>query len=272
MSIIAGCVQNASAVSPIFNPVRFYMFHTCAWVRSSDATANLDQTPVPDGILVIQNAHFQPQQDMYVLWAKHNGVTQTRARFNSATLRQVSPVFIRPIDAALLPATLTRPANWVRNPLRIRGLEEIIVESTNSAAGPNNVTTSAGLSTSPIVTIPSGDVWSMRGTATTTAGVDTWTLCAMTWADTIPAGDYIAVGLNAAGATMKAARLIFENQYWRPGCVAGASEAVIQDEIFRNGGLGTWGAFTGNRMPNVEVLCNAADTAQTIYLDFIKVR
>jgi hypothetical protein len=69
---------------------------------------------------------------------------------------------------------------------------------------------------------------------------------------------------------MRAARLIFEEQTWRPGCVGGANDTIIQDEMFRNGGLGTWGTFTGNRMPNIEVLCGVADTAFTFYMDFVR--
>lgn len=247
------------------------MFHTVAWVRSSDATANLDQTPVADGIMAIVNAHFQPQQDMYIGWARHNGVTQLRARLTSAFIRQVSPIFIRPIDAALLPATNVRSANWLRNPVRIKALEELIVESTNSAAGPNNVTTVAGLFLSPPAPAPQGDIYSMRGTGATTVVADAWSLCTITWADSLPAGRYACVGFAAIGTTAKAARLIFDDQYWRPGCVGGAAEATIGDEIFRNGAMGSWGFFNANRMPGVEFLCNAADTAQTVYMDFIRV-
>jgi hypothetical protein len=247
------------------------MFHLCATLRSSDATVNLDQTPVSDNIMLIQNSHFVPQQDMLLLFAYHEGVTQLRARITSPTIRQYTPTFIRPINAALLPATLTRPMNLIRSPLRLKALEEFAIESTNSAAGPNVATTLLGLSPGPVTPAPQGDIYTMRGTGTTTVTAQAWSQCAITWADTLPAGRYAVVGLNAFGTTCQAARLIFNEQPWRPGCVGGANDTIIQDEMFRNGNLGVWGMFNAWAMPNVEFLCNAADTAQTVYMDCMRV-
>ena len=247
------------------------MFHTSAYLAAATATANFDSTAIVDNIMQIQNGHLVPQMDMLVVFAKLNGVTGLRGRITSPTIRQISPVFIRPIDAALLPATLTRPADWRRNPLRLKALEEVAVEVTNSAAGPNNMYTVLGLANAPIGPIPNGDVFSMRGTGATTVTASLWSQCTITWADTLPNGRYAVVGLNAFGTTAIAARLIFQETPWRPGCVAGATGVVIQDEMFRNGGLGVWGAFNNYAMPNVEFLCNAADTAQEVYLDLIRI-
>jgi len=247
------------------------MFHTSAYLAAATATVNFDSTAIVDGIMQIQNGHLVPQSDMLIVYAKLNGVTGLRGRITSPSIRQISPVHIRPIDAALLPATLTRPANWIKNPLRAKALEELAVEVTNSAAGPNNMYTTLGLALAPIGPIPNGDIFSMRGTGTTTVTASLWSQCAITWADTLPNGRYAVVGLNAFGTTAIAARLIFQDIPWRPGCVAGATDVVIQDEMFRNGGLGVWGSFNNYAMPNVEFLCNAADTAQVVYLDLIRI-
>ena len=249
------------------------MFHTCATLRSNDATVNVDNTPVQDSIMLIQNAHFVPQQDMFLLYAYHEGVTELRARITSPTIRQFTPTFIRPINAALLPATLTRPMNLLRSPLRLKALEEFAIESTNSAAGPNVCTTILGLGVGPIQPAPVGDIYTMRGTGTTTVTAQAWSQCAITWADTLPVGRYAVVGLNFWGATAQAGRLIFNDgdQRWRPGCVGGATDVVIEDEMFRNGNLGVWGTFNAWAMPNFEALCNAADTAQTVYMDIMRI-
>ena len=247
------------------------MHHTCATFVAAGNTANTNQPPVQDGIMVIQNSHFLPQRDMYLLYGYHSGVTEQRARITTPKTRQISPIFIRPINAALLPATLTRPADYRSNPFRLAALEEIAVESTNSAVGPNNSFTVLGLSPGPSNPPASGDVYTMRGTGTGTAGAAAWTQIVMTWADTLPAGRYQCVGLNASSATMIAARLIFDQQAWRPGCIGGVDETTIQDQMFRFGGLGVWGEFNAYAMPNVEVLCNAADAAYIVYLDLIRI-
>lgn len=248
------------------------MFHMCAMRKASVVTANDDQTPVNDQIMLVQNNHFVPQQDMFLLFAKVNGVTLARARLTSPYIRTISPVFIRPIDAALLQTTLTRPSNWVKSPLRLKALEEFAIEATNTGAGGDIQTISLGLAVDPVTPVPNGDIFSMRGTGTTTAVAGAWTQAAITWADILPAGKYAIVGMNAVGATLQAARIIPQNApFWRPGCTGGPAEATIVDEIFRNGALGIWTTFNAYGMPNIEVLCNAADTAQTIYLDIIKI-
>jgi hypothetical protein len=66
-------------------------------------------------------------------------------------------------------------------------------------------------------------------------------------------------------------RLIFEDQIDRPGGIGSSAADLNNEPMFLKGGLGVWGRFNSNRMPNVEFLCNAADTAQEIYLDIIRV-
>jgi len=92
----------------------------------------------------------------------------------------------------------------------------------------------------------------------------------VTWQDTLPAGIYAVVGLEFIGVTALAARIIFEDQVMRPGCVGSGLIASAPDPMFQNGGLGIWGRFNSNRMPNLEGLCNAADTAQTVFLYFVR--
>jgi len=108
----------------------------------------------------------------------------------------------------------------------------------------------------------------MRGAGTTTAAAGVWTQCPITWQDTLPAGIYAVVGLEFVGVTALAARVIFEDQVPRPGCVGSGLLATGSNDIFLGGRLGIWGRFNSNRMPNIEILCNAADTAQTVFLYF----
>jgi hypothetical protein len=162
-------------------------------------------------------------------------------------------------------------ADYRGNPLRIKGLEEIAVEATHTTAGGAVSTIGLWIADKPIMPAPQGDVFTLRGTATTTLTANAWSLLAITWQDSLPAGNYACVGLQVQGATAKLARMIFEDQINRPGCLGQTNVADNSHPIFRMGGLGTFGRFTSNRMPNVEVLAGAADTVQEIYMDIVRI-
>lgn len=247
------------------------MFHTCAFAQSTGNTANTDQAPVPDDILVIQNNHFLLQRDWLLLAAYAGGTSLDRARLVTPSLRQITLPFIRPVNVGLLPITLTPVDDLRANPLRLRALEELATEHTNTAVGPTINTTVLCLSQGPVSPIPSGDIFTMRGTGTTTLGVNSWTSITTTWADTLPAGLYSCVGLSAFSTGCQAARLIFEDQVQRPGCVGGAGIGTLPNPIFIDGNLGEYGRFNANRMPTVQFLSASADTAETVYLQLIRI-
>lgn len=247
------------------------MHHTIAWRKSiADIVAD-DITPVTDGIMALNNGHFNPQYDMKVLAAYFGAAGATRARFITATLRQTSTPWIRPIQLSIVPLDEPNIADYRMNPLTIKGLEELQLEGYQTTGGAAVVVGVACLAPGPIQPAPQGDIITMRGTGTTTCVAGGWTQCAITWQDVLPAGKYAVVGLAGIAATGIAARLILEESFWRPGCVASGLVSSSNSDIFVKGGLGTWGYFTGNRMPNLEFLCNAADTAQEVYLDFVRV-
>lgn len=246
-------------------------FHTVAWRLSiADATAT-DITPVQDLIMAIQNGHFMPQFDMFLYYAYFGAATPNRARLISPSFRQLSTPWIRPVNTDIVPGDRPGIADYRANPLRIRALEELQLEGMQTTGGAAVVAAVAALARNPIANAPAGDIITMRGTGTTTAVAGSWTSCPITWQDTLQTGRYAVVGLNFVGATALAARLVFEEQWERPGCIGCSSADLTPPDFFLRGGLGMWGNFNANRMPNIEILCNAADTAQEIYLDFVRV-
>lgn len=244
------------------------MHHTIGW-RASAADATLqDITPVPDSLMLIQNSHFVPQYNYNLLYAYVGGASINRARFVTPSFRQKTTPWIRPIQPSIVPVDEPNIADYRGNPLVFRALEEIELDIMQTSGGALVVMAAAGISKTPNIPAPMGDVFVMRGTGTTTAVAGGWTLAPITWQDTLPAGKYACVGLEAIGVTMVSARLVFEDQWERPGTIAQSLATGNGNPMFRGGGLGVWGRFDANRMPNVEILCNAADTAQEIYLFF----
>jgi len=245
--------------------------HICVYSASVAQNAFVDVAAINDQVLAVVNGHFLPQEDWQLMWAAAMSATIARQRIVSPSNRQVTLPFIRPIIAAVVPTANPNVCWFGDNPFLVKGLEELAIEHFQSGAGAE-VATSVLCLQRTFDPIPRGQEYTMRGTGTTTAAANGWTTVTVTWADNLPAGEYMITGLEAIGTTIKAARLIIENQIERPGCLG---EAAVGSRLFWESyrtTLGGWGRFRPTRMPIVEVLCNAADTAQEIYLSFVRVR
>lgn len=247
------------------------MFHTVAYRLSiSDITAT-DVTPVTDSIMLIQNGHFVPQKDMLVPFASYQAAGATRSRLITPALRQVTTPWIKPSGLAIVQGAEPHVADYRANPMLVKALEEIQFEAFQTTGGAAVVVGILGLMVGQIMPMPQGTIYTMRGTGTTTLTAGGWTLVAVTWQDTLPAGVYACVGLQYIGTTALAARMVFEDSFYRPGCIGTGLTTSQTHPMFVKGGLGVWGQFNANRMPNIECLANAADTAEEFFLDFIRI-
>lgn len=248
------------------------MHHTSAYTVAVGTTANTDVPAVADGIMAISNSHFLPQRDLDLIFASVQSATMQRARFNSPTNRQVTLPFIRPVRIGALAGAEPRVSDYRDNPFRVKGLEELAVEATSDIAmGTEQCSVIVGLcEPGRLGSAPKGDIFTMRGTSTTAAVARTWTAITMTWADTLSYGDFVVVGLEVIATNGIAARLTFDQQFFRPGCVGGVALSDRSHEMFRKGGLGLWGTFRATRFPIVEVYNNATDAVHTVYMDIVR--
>jgi len=245
-------------------------FHLLAYYTAPGATASdLDLTPVTDNVVSIVNGHFFPQQDTRLIFASAMTTNFDRIRITQPSLRLITLPYIRPIIDSLVPASLDRVADYTSNPLRIRGLEELGLEATQSSGNADIGAVVAIQETYEAP--PTGDIYTLRGTSGTSAVGDTWTTISITWNDQLPDGVYAVVGFNGIGANCLAYRLIFEGQTWRPGCLGYPADSDIPDKIFEWGRLGTWGRFRQTAMPQVQVLSNTTTGTHEVYLQIVKV-
>lgn len=247
------------------------MHHVLAWRLSLADATETDVTPVADNIWAIQNSHFFPARDWYLQAIHFGAATGTRARLVTPALRQVTTPFIRPIEGTIVPGNQPNVADYRRSPLKLRALEEIQLLGTQTSGGAAVVVATAYVSKGPLEPVPLGDVYTLRGTGTTTLTAGAWSQVTMTWQDILPNGRYAIIGGWAFGATAVAFRCILEDQVDRPGGLGGSDREFGPNAMFDKGGMGIWGTFDSNRMPNIEYFANAADTAQELYLDIVKV-
>jgi len=117
-----------------------------------------------------------------------------------------------------------------------------------------------------------GPHFTTRLTGVTALVSRTWTLCPLTFDENIPRGRYAIVGMRAMSVSGIAARLIIPGATHRPGVLA----CITQDELgwpgFRHGGMGVFGEWEDTDAMQAEFLANAADAAETVYLDLAPVR
>lgn len=246
-------------------------FHLSAYSVLVGTTANTDAPALTDDILAISNSHFLPQRDYDIWWAFASSATADRARIVSPTNRQITLPFIRPISAATLPPNDPNLQNFLANPFRVSALEELAVEATsNIAMGTERFYALLAFGTG-FEPVPRGQQFKMRGTSTTAAVASAWTTLTVTWADILPAGTYICLGLEVQATNSVAARIIFENQVERPGSIGIGATGSRQHKIFEEQKCGVWGRFRTTRMPIVQVLNNATDASHTLYLDLMRV-
>lgn len=244
-----------------------YFESTAASQTDSDIAAVLGQTDF------VSNAHQVLPDDRWLVMGHASGLGLVQARIDVPDLRQVALLQMRPIQKALLPFTDPNVADWRRRPLRIRKDQEIrMLQTTDGTAGPNN--NYAGLwFHDGNFSVGEGPEYVIRATGTTTLVAGAWTQVALTYQDQLPPGKYDIVGMEVMSATGVYSRVILPGaNMWRPGILC------MQNESQRNYwpfygpstglgdvGLGSFGQFSNIYLPTVEILANAADTAEIVY-------
>lgn len=246
-------------------------FHTAAFFEDVAALATLSQVnALADNILSIRNNSFILQQDAEIPWVWLGGASLTRARLVSASFRQVTNPEIRPYDQLITPSDDPNVMDMRRRPLRVRAQEELELQTTNDLAmGTENHTALVALDfgTPPA---PSGQRFTLHGSSVTAATVDAWSELTVTWDDDLPGGNWIVIGLEYVAADARAARLIFENQFWRPGVPGNTDLGNLPWLPSKDGSLGIFGRFTAFRFPTVEVLNGAATAAHDVFLEIMR--
>ena len=111
----------------------------------------------------------------------------------------------------------------------------------------------------------------VRVTAATTLVAFNWTNAALTFDQTLPAGEYMVVGGRFNSAGLLAWRCVFPGLPWRPGGIGVTSDGGPEGTIFRVGNFGAWGSFRHNTPPTIDFCSATADTSETGHLDLIKI-
>lgn len=231
---------------------------------------NVDTAAISDPQMPIQNGHFLPPTDLLLYYAIAIGTNISQARLVSPSLRVPFIPYLWPLNNAANPGNDPNIADYRKKPFRLRMLEELECDTSQTDAGSQHMNVALFFGDGDL-SYPSGmDIFSLRCTAAITATTYAWTSGTLTLGQTLPQGEYTVVGMHVQSATCIAARLIFPGYPWRPGVVGSDTTGHRGPFFGTKAPAGVLGKFRNTALPQLEIFCTTADTAQVVQLDLIK--
>jgi hypothetical protein len=245
-------------------------WHLAAYTALNGNVANTDTPALADGIIPITNNHFIPNTPTNLLWAAVTSATQIRGRLNFPKARQISPRYILPANVGTLFGANPNIMPLMDQPFGLNAQEEIALEDTANPATTEQVTGLIAIG-DRITPPPAGDLYVARFSSTTTVVANKWSLLTAIYEQNFLAGTYVVTWAQIASTNMQAYRVIFDQQFFRPGMVGSALMTNRLPYQFSTRDLGVWGTFRTVTLPRFEVLCNGADAAFEGLLEMIRI-
>lgn len=246
------------------------MFHLVGYFEDVATGAGLVQIDAAvDEVLTRRNNNFYLNRDYDIIAAIGLGADLQRFQLQAPSFQGILNPYVRPFEDAETPPSNPQFADYTANPLRVRMGDELRVNMEHDNVGTVGQIAFLALQERR-EPVPQGDVFTLRGTATTTLTINTWSTLTVTWDDTLPSGRYAIIGGVVQSATGQAFRLIIPGMNLRPGGACITDLGNVGWPVQRWGRMGLWGMFDNSTMPEVQVFATTADTAQQIYLDIIR--
>lgn len=241
------------------------------WSESQDSAVLVNVAGLPDQSVTVRGDDIIIPNGLTMLGGAFAlGVNITRGQFLSPSMRRVLNMEINPVNIGAEPIVPTPFIDLRSHPIQLDAQEALNFQAAESGAGATRCTGLAWLVDKPIERV-SGDIRSVRVTASTTLAADGWSNAPLTFDQTLPAGRYQIVGGNFVSAGLVAWRCVIPGYAWRPGAIGFDTDSEQGPDPFRMGNFGNWGEFDHNSPPTIDFLSVSADTSQTGVLDLIKV-
>lgn len=220
------------------------------------------------------NGRFIFPDNYRMLAAAVMGASIGAARLNAPSLRSVVLPELYPVNVGAALSDNVKIVAPGRFGPRVIKNEEVAVELSHAGAGAEDVF--AGLFMAPtFVPAPEGPIFTLLASASPTLTAGTWVNVALTFNQTLPAGEYTVVGLNVICNDAFLARLVFPGgPVFRPGCVVNDTYGQTNPiEPFRYGRMGLYGKFENTAPPTLDILGYVAGAeTPVVMLDVIKTR
>lgn len=246
-------------------------FTLAAFTESQDTAGVLTEVAaLPDQHLTTDGDDILvPDEYNKLMGCMALGATITGARISSPTLRKRLNPDLSALNIGAEPALRDAFHDYMENAIELtpgEGLRALVSESFTTI---ERETVLVWLGDGALEAV-SGEIFTVKLTGTTTLVANAWSLVPLTILQQLESGKWGIVGMRAISAGGVAARLVIPGSSWRPGCIAFDAENDIDIQRFRRGKAGLWGEFSHSFLPQVEFLSISADTAETVYLDLVK--
>lgn len=248
------------------------MFHTLAFY-TNDLAINASLVAlgtVTDQIIPVQNNRYQTVED-WTAFAAYVGIPDcTAARINAPSLRRISLPYISPMSLTALPANVPPLIMYGDFGPRLERTEELTIEASRGNVAAADAYALLWVRARQKMATP-GPIITVQLTTSITIAEGVWTAGNITLTQTLPAGRYEIVGMDAFGTNLLAARVIFPGGGYRPGVLAQGAQGEWNQMDSRFGRMGAFGTFDSFAQPLVECFGVGAGTSQIIYWDLVKV-
>ena len=245
-------------------------FTLVAYSESQDSATLVNVAALVDPhVRVVGDDIVVPTGLNYVGGVYGIGTAITRAQLVSPSIRRRYPFEVTPVEIATEPADPVKYLPFFQSPIGLDPDEGLNFQAAENGAGANQSTGLVWLCDGATAPISGSEMFTIRATNASTLVAYAWTNGALTFSDTLPAGEYAVVGMRASSTGLIAARLVFSQYPWRPGCIASDTLGEYGVPVFRMGGLGIWGEFAHNTPPTVDFLSLSTDSSQTVDLDLV---
>jgi hypothetical protein len=241
------------------------VFTVVAYSQSNDSAALTEIAALADQhATVVGDDIFVPDELPNLAGYYFLGANFTQGQISSPSLRRKTLIDVEPADVAALPASPPAFHSRTAQPIPLEPGEAIRTLMAEDAAGASRVTAALWFSDGPIEPV-AGEIFTVRATNTDTLTANAWTAGALTFSQTLPAGDFEVVGARAQSTNLQL--LLFPGGTWRPGGIGANADGNLDPVGQRYGGWGVWGRFNHRSPPQVEFLANGADSSQVVHLD-----
>jgi hypothetical protein len=196
----------------------------------------------------------------------------SRMKLSTPKIRAINNVNLRPLDLAAAQTSRPPMVEYFHHPLGLNPIDEnqILTTTTGATAAALFVGVWFGDGN---FNVPQGDMFALHGTLTLTTVTGAWASGPLTLDQPLPAGRYSVIGGDCYGTNMVFWRVIFPNQVWRPGGIAGTAASYINTRYQRWGALGEWGQFESALLPNIDTISSSGGSVTIdVTLDIVRVR
>jgi hypothetical protein len=251
------------------------MHHTFAFAGTVGSTPNTQVPAIADLIFPQDGGgNYLPQKNMRLMFAAALSAHLDRSRLVSPPYRQVALPYIYPVNVGATPVNFKQHLNMAAEPLYMGAENPFGADATTTLTSTNTETATVVCCAyvDPSAPAPPGDVYTLRATGTTMLTAYTWSPVTLTWDQPVIQGRYSIIGGDVLSAGGIAFRLTVDNQFVRPGGLCVTTQGNESPLRQRMGGWGEWGQFDNTSLPRLEVFSSSADTAETLWLQIIKIR